>query len=281
MTNVNVTDKYGLNHQEINISTNLVSAYISIAKPSFKGSYNDYKKALCWQNDFVGYVRTIKGCGKIVTTKGEYELKENCVIFVHYQSCINFIAGEDGWEFYTVWFRINNFKVKLDQIFEIPLSETERNSMESIVWLLNTNNYINCCKANTFAQSIILDVHSKINDYSDSSPYEESMKKVALYISQNIDKNFLVADLAELCSFSKNHFFKVFKQFFKMSPKAYIRREKLKKAAFLLSSSSMQIEAIAEELSFYSPAHFSNCFKKIYKVTPSEFRHDSGMKGER
>lgn len=279
MINENVFDKYGLNHQEINISTNLVSAYISEAKPSFKGQYTDYKNEPSMQNDFIGVVHTIKGTGKILTTEREFSVGENTVLFVHYRSCVNFTAT-DYWKFYTIWFRINNFKINFNKVYEVAPVDREEERIEEIINLLNTDDYINCCKANTIAQSLILDIHSRIGEGDDASPYAESMKKIALYISQNINDNLQVTDLAKICSFSKNHFFKVFKQFFKISPKEYIMREKLKKASFLLLNTPMQIASIAEELSFYSAAHFTSCFKKVYNITPYEFRRHKGQRRE-
>ena len=267
-----VTDEYGLNHREINISINLVSAYISKASPSFRGLYHDYKKQLTIQNDFIDLVHCVRGVGKILTTEKEFILSENKAIFVHYHSCVCFSAENSEWEFFTIWFRANNLKIELNKVYEIPVWNEERDMLKSVIDLLNTNEYLNCCKANTLAQSLILDVLSYIGE-EDSSPYAESMKKVVLYISKHINENIQVADLATVCAFSKNHFFTIFKRFFKMTPMAYIMRERLKKAAFLLLNTSTPIVNIAKELSFYSSAHFSSCFKKLYGVTPSEFRH--------
>ncbi len=275
MVNEYVVDKYGLNHHEINISINLVSVYISEAGPMFKGSYHNYKKELSRQNDFIGFVHCVKGKGKITTTNGEFVLQDKQAMFVHFHNCIYFSAENTDWEFFTIWFRVNNLKIELNQVYEIPPLETERETLNEIINLLNTDDYLNCCKANTLAQGIILDILSCVGEENNSSPYAESMKKITMYISQNINNNIQVAELAAECSFSKNYFFNIFKQFFKISPKAYIHREKLKKAAFLLLNTSTPIARIAEELSFYSPAHFASCFKKVYKVTPSEFRHQN------
>ena len=94
MTNEYVFDKYGLNHHEINISLNLISAYISVAKETFKGVYHDYKKDLSLQNDFIGVIHCVKGKGKITTTNGEFLLQQNQVLFVHYHNCVSFAAAK-------------------------------------------------------------------------------------------------------------------------------------------------------------------------------------------
>lgn len=269
-----VVDKYGFNHHEINISINLVSVYFSVAKSSFRGPYSDYRKNLSQQNDFIGMIHTVKGKGRIVTTDNEFSVSENTVLFVHFHNCVSFIADSNEWHYYTVWFRVNGLKIDLNKIHRVPLLPKEESVVDEIVNLLDTNDYINCCKANTLAQRLILDIHSLImGEENAQNPYAEVMNKVVAYISANLNGNIQVSDLSALCNFSKNHFFKIFKQVFNTSPQQYIRREKLKKAAFLLLNTAMPIAEIADELSFDSPAHFSSCFKKAYDMSPREFRH--------
>ncbi|MBQ8320138.1 MAG: helix-turn-helix transcriptional regulator [Clostridia bacterium] len=272
MINEYVFDKYGLNHHEIDISINLVSVYDSLAKPFFRGIYHDYKKELTRQNDFIGLVHCVKGKGKIATRGEEFVLEENQALFVHYHNCVCFSSEGGDWAFYTVWFRVNNLKIELDRVYDVAVTDGEKTTIERMIYLLNTNEYLNCCKANTLAQGLILDILSAVGKTEKESVYADSMKKVALYVSQHVNENISVADLAAVCAFSRNYFFVIFKQFFKMSPKAYIQQEKIKKAAFLLLHTSTPIANIADELSFYSPAHFTSCFKKCYGVTPSEFR---------
>ena len=265
-------DEYGFNHREINISVNLISIYYSKAKAPFRGTFFEYKKPPSPQSDFIGMVHTVKGKGRVITTEDEFSVTENTVLFVHHHDCVSFLADGE-WEYFTIWFRTSGLKIRLNNLYTIPVFEDEYDTVKDIIRLLDTNDYISCCKANTLAQGVILDVLSNIEIENDQTPYSESMSKIAAYINQHVNENIHVAELADLCAFSKNHFFKVFKQFFNISPQQYIRREKLKKAAFLLLNTSIPIAHIADELSFDSPAHFSSCFKRSYGMTPHQFRH--------
>ncbi len=271
-----VIDKYGLNHREINIITNLVSAYVSVAEKDFKSMYYDYKKAPSPQTDFIGLVHTIKGSGKITTIESVHNLNQNDALFVNYHDVISFETTGDRWEFFTIWFRITNLKLEMNKIIHVAPLPRERETMETIINFLNTNDYMNCCKANTLAQGLILDVMAE-SFIDDSSFYVDSMRKITSYIHQNINENISISDLAKMCSFSRNHFCNLFKQYYKTSPKTYIQREKLKKAAFLLLNTAMPIQDIAHELSYYSPAYFANCFKEFYNLTPSEFRQTENI----
>ena len=273
---VKVIDKYGLNRREINIITNLVSAYISVAEKDFKSMYHDYKKAPSPQTDFVGLVHTVKGVGKITTAENVYVLNRNDALFINYHDVISFESVDSEWEFYTLWFRVTNFKLDMNKIIYVAPLPNERETMETIINLLNTDEYMNCCKANTLAQRLILDVMAE-SFVDDSSFYVDSMRKIASYIHRNINDNISIKDLAKRCSVSKNHFCNLFKQYYKMLPKDYIQREKLKKAAFLLLNTAMPIQDISSELSYSSPAYFASCFKEFYKLTPTEFRQTESI----
>ncbi len=111
-----VVDKYGFNHHEINISINLVSVYFSKAKPLFCGSFFDYKKVLSPQNDFIGMIHTVRGMGKVVTTKDEFTVTENTVLFVHIHDCVSFNLAE----------AINDLK----EIYETKQEQLEKDLIE-------------------------------------------------------------------------------------------------------------------------------------------------------
>ena len=213
MINEYVFDKYGLNHHEIDISINLVSVYDSVAKPLFRGIYHDYKKDLTRQNDFIGLVHCVNGKGKITTTSEEFLLKENQALFVHFHNCMGFNSDGVEWAFYTIWFRVDNLKIELNRVYDVPILEGEKATIEKMIYLLNTNDYLNCCKANTLAQGLILDILSMVGKQEADSIYADGMKKVALYVSQHINENISVADLASVCAFSRNYFFVIFKEF--------------------------------------------------------------------
>lgn len=57
-----------------------------------------------------------------------------------------------------------------------------------------------------------------------------------------------------------------------LSPTAFIRNVRLKKAAELLLESRLPITEIAEETGFNSVSYFTKCFHEIYGETPSQFR---------
>lgn len=263
---------YAFNNREINISTNLISAYITYTGPFYKNPFDLYKKPLTPQSDFIGFIHTVSGQGKIDTVHGLFNFSENDAIVLNVHDCISFTTENNDWHFFAIWFRVNNLNIPPNKIFNIKQRPQEREYMEEIINLLQTHDYFNCCKANTLAQLFLLDIFTEINENKTLSPYAETMQKVASYIHCNINENLSIKELASICAFSENHFCNIFKEYFKISPKAYIIKAKLEKALFLLTTTSTSIANISNELSFYSPAYFTSCFKKFYGKTPSQVR---------
>ncbi|MBP1990125.1 helix-turn-helix transcriptional regulator [Paenibacillus eucommiae] len=85
------------------------------------------------------------------------------------------------------------------------------------------------------------------------------------------ERNWAVAELAELCGYHPIHFSKIFKEEIGRSPKQYMMMERISQAKQALLKGD-KIEAIAERLGYTSIHYFSYNFKNETGLTPSEFR---------
>ncbi len=82
-----------------------------------------------------------------------------------------------------------------------------------------------------------------------------------------------IQELAAISGQSLSGFKRKFAEVFEKSPAKYIREQRLKKAAELLTArDGRSISDIAYECAFSDVASFSNCFKKQFKQTPSQYR---------
>ena len=91
-------------------------------------------------------------------------------------------------------------------------------------------------------------------------------------IQHNLYANLSLDELARLCHLSTSSFKRKFKEEFDDSPKKYIVKKKIEKAAELLNANSMRISDIAYDVGFDSLATFNRNFSKFYGKSPTEYR---------
>ncbi|MEL6560668.1 MAG: helix-turn-helix domain-containing protein [Bacteroidota bacterium] len=91
-------------------------------------------------------------------------------------------------------------------------------------------------------------------------------------IKNNLFSNLSMTELAQLCHLSLSSFKRKFSEVFDESPKKYINRKKLEKAASLLKSNDDRVSDIAYDVGFESIATFTRNFTAFYGKSPSEYR---------
>ena len=91
-------------------------------------------------------------------------------------------------------------------------------------------------------------------------------------IQHNLYANLSLDELAALCHLSISSFKRKFKSVFNESPRKYIVRKKVEKAATLLKTSDLRISDIAYDVGFDSLATFNRNFTNIYEKSPSAYR---------
>lgn len=93
------------------------------------------------------------------------------------------------------------------------------------------------------------------------------------YIHQNLHNNIKIDQLAQMACLSNDHFSRIFKSVFGVSPYEFIVRKRIEKSQFLLLSTEHTIQQIIEETNFKNAQYFSRMFKKYTTYTPAKYRN--------
>lgn len=101
------------------------------------------------------------------------------------------------------------------------------------------------------------------------SPINISFKST---IKSNLYANLSIDELAHLCHMSASTFKRKFYEVYNESPKKYISRKKIEKAAQLLKSNDQRISDIAWDVGFESLATFNRNFTGVFGKSPSDYR---------
>ena len=101
------------------------------------------------------------------------------------------------------------------------------------------------------------------------SPEEIAFDEI---IEANLYSNLSIPELAHITMKSESGFKREFQKRYRVSPAKYFKTKRLKKAADLLTNTSLQINEIAWDSGFENAAHFSNSFHTHFGKSPKEYR---------
>ena len=92
------------------------------------------------------------------------------------------------------------------------------------------------------------------------------------WMEANYQGAITLEDIAAIASMNSQHFLRMFKQVYSITPHQYLIDLKLKKARQLLENNDLTINDICQCIGFESAFSFSVLFKKRFGMAPSHFR---------
>lgn len=124
-------------------------------------------------------------------------------------------------------------------------------------------------------QGILHQLMSGFLEYAKlKSRYEdERINKCLQYIHQNMDKDVVLSQLADVACITEDHLIRIFKKETGYTPIKYINLKKIEKAQLLLLTTDISIADIAMELSIDNISYFNRLFKQYTNQTPSQYRN--------
>jgi AraC family transcriptional regulator len=99
-----------------------------------------------------------------------------------------------------------------------------------------------------------------------------SSQRLLAFIEEHLGSDIGIATLAALAGYSPDHFARLFKQSFGLSPYQFILQRRVERAKALLRDRSHSIAEVAMMCGFASQAHFHTTFKARTGVTPGVYR---------
>ena len=100
-------------------------------------------------------------------------------------------------------------------------------------------------------------------------------RKIKQYLSERLEDQLCVDDLAKQVSLSGGHFYRAFKESFGTTPHRYLIRLRLALAQRLMLTTEDSLSHIALSCGFADQAHFSRWFRRETDTTPGAWRRQS------
>ena len=98
------------------------------------------------------------------------------------------------------------------------------------------------------------------------------IRQVQRRITQNLQENITIDQLAKEFCISPTSLKSNFKQVYSTTIKDYLRRERMERASALLLTTGSTVGDIAASLGYTNQSKFSAAFKAVHGLTPVEYR---------
>ena len=151
------------------------------------------------------------------------------------------------------------------QLSDSYIQEAERMSDAASITLLNA--------------TAVMDFTRRVSDAKIPMGMKPDIYQAIQYISNHVNKNLTVSEVAEHLNMDRSALSKKFKKELGFNISSYIMRRKLEEAKSLLTYSDKTVSEISEYLCFSTQSYFQNVFKAKYGITPKKFRDVPGGRG--
>ena len=105
-----------------------------------------------------------------------------------------------------------------------------------------------------------------------AEPHADRIDAVRRFVRDHADEPLDRARLAAVAGFSVSHFHRLWRAHTGENVAAYVRRVRLKRAAFKLRMGAVDITEVALCAGYETHAAFSRAFKQQYGLSPRQFR---------
>ena len=126
-------------------------------------------------------------------------------------------------------------------------------------------------------QGIILQLISRfLNSHrfkgNNADPVPSKILDAIRYIQVNLKENLTVNYLASRANLHQDYFSRQFLQYTGQRPLHYLHEKRIERAQYLIATTTLSFNEIAERIGFENLPHFSKIFKKITSLTPGQYR---------
>ncbi|NRG34140.1 bifunctional transcriptional activator/DNA repair enzyme AdaA [Niallia circulans] len=104
------------------------------------------------------------------------------------------------------------------------------------------------------------------------SPHIELVRNIITFLVNHYKQNLILKDIAAHVGLSPFYLERLFKKETAETPRAYLEKIRIDKAAYLLKSTAMTNLEICYEVGFQSSSNFYKVFRSIKNCSPSEYR---------
>ncbi|MEL7221591.1 MAG: AraC family transcriptional regulator [Bacteroidota bacterium] len=98
------------------------------------------------------------------------------------------------------------------------------------------------------------------------------------YLEAHLKDKVSLDDISRVSYLSPYHFLRLFRQIYRQTPFQYLTDQRIKRAQYLLRTTSYPIQEVAEQVGYDDQGAFARAFKRFTRQAPSTYRVNNGVK---
>lgn len=119
----------------------------------------------------------------------------------------------------------------------------------------------------------ILAEHAQPNAEGREGKHTEQVQRAIEFISLKYSYGITIDEVAEYTGVSRSTLFREFREEMGVSPKEYLDRFRIERAARLLDTTDLKVSAVAASVGYENGLYFSKAFKKYTGKSPTQYRN--------
>jgi AraC family transcriptional regulator, regulatory protein of adaptative response / methylphosphotriester-DNA alkyltransferase methyltransferase len=112
----------------------------------------------------------------------------------------------------------------------------------------------------------------------ENCPQIDLVRKATGYLVNHLKEKIVLKDIAVHAGVSPFYLERLFKEEMNETPREYLEKIRIDKAAFLLTNTQKTNLEICYETGFQSPSNFYKAFRRMKDCSPSDYRKSLGIK---
>ena len=206
------------------------------------------------------------------------KITANTAFIAYENSKMNYSPSKnDPWSYIYINLRGSELEQAfLDHGFSLGITVTTFSNTEALFQILSLYHNLSAIE-NPDAITIIANAalllfkQKKDEQYKRSKPLQHVLE-ITQYIEKNYYKEITVEEIAAKFYLNKNYIRTIFVNHIGISPKQYLQKIRMERAASLLISTNENITLIANSVGYTDALLFSKMFKKYYDLSPTQYR---------
>ncbi len=223
----------------------------------------------------------LDGCGSYTLEGKTYQISQGMGFVIFPDKQISYVADQNTpWEYVFSMFHGADVPTLLSSVgisaenpvFQLENNEEIRDILDRMCQASKSSNHLGYDVVGFFYRAIALVAHKYAQRYHDMPLSERYVSTALAYMEANYPYNISVQDVAGYVGVERTYFYRLFKEQTGQSPQQWLTQLRLKRAVFLLTTTTLPITGLAYSSGFYDLSHFTRSFRKAYACAPSEYR---------